>query len=146
MDSRAGPSHPERGSRSNRRPYEPIRWLEYSGLLVIIGLLADAQTESLSITDLIDLSGICNDTLYSALSVALSLGLVRLQMTHRGAQPARRYSLTDPGQRLGRIARQARLEMAELPQLRRALASRRAPIGRSPGAHATAGAVLEPEA
>ena len=109
------------------RRYDVVRWLEYSGLLVILGILADGQQAvGLSVTGLVDLSGLCTDTVYSALALALSLGLVQVQFV--GTKPwTKRFSLTGLGRPLGMLVQQAREEMAGLPPPGSRLARARRP-------------------
>jgi hypothetical protein len=94
--------------------YDIVRWLEYSGLLVVLGLLADASDfGGLSATGIMDLSGLCSDTVYSALAIAIGLGLAHVQTEGRGPM-TRTYLLTDSGFALGEFVQGLRERMKTL--------------------------------
>ncbi len=107
-----------------------VRWLEYSGVLVILALLADTAYEGLPVTGLVDFTNLCNETVYSALAVAVGLGLVQSKVFGRRVPIVKRYYLTEAGRRLGVIAQLARDEMSMLPPPPRRRTSRRPPDAR----------------
>lgn len=81
--------------------YGALRWLEFSGLLVVLAMLADVQPASMTLSDMLDVSALCNATLYSALSICLALGLVTVTTVKERFRVARRYALTEKGARIG---------------------------------------------
>lgn len=103
------------GSPSGPQDYNAVRWLEYSGVLVVLGILTDAAEDGLLVTEIASATRLCNETVYSALSVAANLGLVWLQILGQGVPVYKRYRLTEAGLRLGRLAQQARDELRGLP-------------------------------
>ncbi len=111
------PGVPPRGDTAHerRRSFELLRWLEYSGLLVVLAILADAGDSGATVTNLLDLSSLCTDTLYSALAIALGLGSVRLEVVGRQVPVTKRYYLTDFGRTIGEMARNARTALGRLP-------------------------------
>ena len=50
----------------------PLRLLEYSGLLVLLALMTEALPTSLGLTEIVDASNLCIATVYSALSIAMA--------------------------------------------------------------------------
>ncbi len=135
---RGPPASSSRGGaeRGRRQSFELLRWLEYSGLLVVLAILADAGDSGASVTNLLELSNLCTDTLYSALAIAMGLGFVRLEVIGNRVPVVKRYYLTDLGRQIGAVAQQAHaaLRRLPLPPNGHPVASRK---GRGPGAPPT---------
>ena len=103
--------------RETRRSFEVLRWMEYSGLLVVLAILAEAGDDGASVTTLLDVSNLCTDTLYSALALAVGLRLARQEVIRPRVPIVKRYYLTAVGREVGAAAQQvrARLAQAALP-------------------------------
>ncbi len=99
--------------KTARQSFEVLRWLEYSGLLVVLAILAQAGNDGASVTTLLDVSNLCTDTLYSALSLSVGLGLVRQEVIRRRVPMIKRYYLTAFGLEIGAAAQQVRLLLAQ---------------------------------
>lgn len=104
-----------RGAAATPRSYGVVRWLEYSGVLVVLGVLADAANDGIPVTAIVSSTALCNETVYSALAVGVELGLVTFKAVGRGIPVLKRYRLTESGLPLGRIAQQARDVMSGFP-------------------------------
>ncbi len=101
--------------RAEHVSFDRLRWLEYSGLLVILAILAEAGDTGATVTALLEASDLCTDTMYSALTIALGLGLVRQEVVRRQVPVVKRYSLTESGRQLGAAAEQARAALLKVP-------------------------------
>lgn len=87
---------------SRNRGSSVLRLLEYSGLGLILAILAGTASAPLSLTDILDASGLCNATAYSAISLAVGLGLVNVNVGTERYRRVVRYSSTETGRRVGK--------------------------------------------
>lgn len=114
-------STPEERDSANRAltSHRAVRWLEYSGSVVVLAVLAEAQPSGVTVSDFLGISGLCNATLYSALSICLALELVRVDTVKECGRRVKRYRLTEKGSPVGDLALSLEHAMIELPPFRR---------------------------
>ena len=109
--------------RSNRasvpitvsKGYRTLRWLEQSGVLVLLGLLADGPGEGLTIAQVLDRSGLCHATSYAALRSCVASGLIGVDLDTRKRPIVKRYRLTVPGHQVGALVQDISRAMALIP-------------------------------